>query len=281
MYKYIDSLVFITENKMANNPNMLNRLTKEPWNKFGNAGGAGLDDVGAGSKYADSHTNAQPTIEYIKGKGINDFKAQMQRGFARPNLFSIDMSPVKASMGWKYRMSCFQAQIPGVTIATTDKDIGFRSVAYQKLFSDITLGFYVSEGLDELKFWQGWIDNIVDAETNHFTYPKEYYSTIDITQISRTGGPSATWTFHDAYPKTVDPIALDYGVNDAIMTANVTLTYRHYTHKYMPYQKNTSIASDIPEDKTSDFQKIPIGLKEVSLNDVDSGANDDDGPEEF
>ena len=242
---------------MANNPNMLNRQAPEPWNKFGNAGGASLDDVGAGSKYADGHA-VQPTIDYIKGKGIDDFKAQMKRGFARPNLFSVDISTVKASEGWKYRMSCFQAHIPGVSLATTDKDIGFRSVAYQKLFSDITLGFYVSEGLDEVKFWQAWIDNIVNTETNHFTYPDKYYGKIKVTQISRTGGPSGTWTFHDAYPKQVDPLELNYGSNDAVMTANVTLTYRHYVHKFMPYQKATSIADDVSPDPQSDFQEISL-----------------------
>ena len=30
-------------------------------------------------------TGAQPTIEFERGKGIEDFKAQMRSGFARPN----------------------------------------------------------------------------------------------------------------------------------------------------------------------------------------------------
>ena len=96
-----------------------------------------------------------PTLEFERGKGIEDFKAQMRSGFARPNLFRVDISHVSTDKAAKYRMSCFQAQIPGVSIATTDRDIGFRSVAYQKLFSDMTLGFYVSSGLEEVQFWNG------------------------------------------------------------------------------------------------------------------------------
>ena len=66
-----------------------------------------------------------------------DFKAQFSKGFARPNLFKVNISTVKAGEQFKYQMGCFQAQIPGHNIATTDKDIGKRSVAYQKIFSDV------------------------------------------------------------------------------------------------------------------------------------------------
>ena len=227
------------------------------------SGGKGNDLSGAGY---DAPKKAQPTKEYIRGKGIQDFKAQMARGFARPNLFRVDISKVKIGSQPKYRMSCFQAQIPGISLATTDKDIGFRSVAYQKLFSDFTLGFYVSSGLEELQFWQSWIDYIVNNKTNHFGYPKDYYSTVKVTQINRTGGPTGVWTFHDAYPKSVDPIALDYGTNDAVMTMATTLTYRNYTHDYKTEQSFTSIADDVASRFSSDFEVLSAQMR----NQIDS-----------
>ena len=66
---------------------------------------------------------------------------------------------------------------------------------------------------------------------------------------------------HDAYPKQVDPISLDYGTNDTIMTANITLSYRHYTHHYKNFQSHTSIAADVSDRMTSDFQQIGSSLK--------------------
>ena len=217
------------------------------------SGGKGSDFSGSGY---DLPKAAQPTREYMRGKGINDFKAQMRSGFARPNLFSVDISSVTTDKAARYRMSCFQAQIPGISIATTDKDIGFRSVAYQKLFSDFTLGFYVSSGLEELQFWQSWIDYIVNAKTNHYRHPKQYYGTVTVTQISRTGGPSGQWIFHDAYPKQIDPIALDYSTNDAIITSNVTMTYRNFTHNYLTEQTLTAIAADVTTRLESDFRNF-------------------------
>ena len=160
---------------------------------------------------------------------IHDFKATMQRGFARPNLFEVSISKVAPDKQFKYQMSCFQAQIPGHNIATTDKDIGFRSIAYQKIFSDVILGFYVAGDLAELKFWQDWIDTIVVKDNpNRHNYYDNYTGEIKVTQENRSGEEIATWTFHDAYPKQIDPIQLDYGTNDAVMTCNATITYRYF-----------------------------------------------------
>ena len=164
--------------------------------------------------------------------GITEFKAQFSKGFARPNLFRVAISKARTSEQPKYQMGCFQAQIPGSNISTTDKDIGFRSVAYQKIFSDVILGFYVDEELSELKFWQDWINRIVRSDPNRHEYYDEYIGLITITQINRKGDDVATWTLHDAYPKQVDPVQLDYGTNDAVMTCNATITYRYYTVEF-------------------------------------------------
>ena len=160
---------------------------------------------------------------------IMDFKAEMKKGFARPNLFKVAISTIAADKQRVYQMRCFQAQIPGHNIATTDKDIGFRSIAYQKIFSDVILGFYVDADLDQLKYFQHWIDKIINKNTNHHGYYNKYVGEVTITQENRLGHDVATWTLHDAYPKQIDPIQLDYGTNDAVMTCNATITYRHFT----------------------------------------------------
>ena len=189
---------------------------------------------------------------------ITDFKANMSKGFARPNLFKVEISKVIASKQQLYQMSCFQAQIPGHNIATTDKDIGFRSIAYQKIFSDVILGFYVDADLAQLAFWQEWIDQIVNKNTNQHAYYDTYAknNTIKITQENRAGQKVATWTLHDAYPKQIDPIQLDYGTNDAIMTCNATITYRHFTVEWLKALKNDSDEILYAHDVRTDMNKI-------------------------
>ena len=199
---------------------------------------------------------------------IMDFKAEMSKGFARPNLFTVEISKVQASQQRKYQMSCFQAQIPGHNIATTDKDIGFRSIAYQKIFSDVILGFYVDADLNQLDFWQNWIDQIVDKNTNWHNYYEDYVGTVKVTQENRLGHPVATWTLHDAYPKQVDPIQLDYGTNDAVMTCNATITYRHFTVKWHTVvkeenKKTNEEAQYMSHDTRSSMNRAGVPLVKV------------------
>ena len=192
---------------------------------------------------------------------IFDFQAQM-KSFMRPNKFNIEISKAKPSTVERFSMSCFQAQIPGNTIATTDKDIAFRSVAYQKIYSDVILGFYCDDKMKELNFWQDWIDSIHRKEENRWAYYDEYKSEINITPINRSGVNVATWTLHDAYPKQIDPIQLDYGTNDAVMTINATITYRHFTVKFLDLinkkevEKNNNTEPLYAVSSNTDLNKI-------------------------
>ena len=191
---------------------------------------------------------------------IMDFQAQM-KNFMRPNKFTVEISKTKAGSAFHFDMACFQAQIPGSTIATTDKDMTFRSVAYQAVYSDIILGFYANSKLKELKFWQDWIESIHYKKTNQWAYYNDYVGQIRITPINLRSDNVASWTLHDAYPKQIDPIQLDYGTNDAVMTINATITYRHFTvtnwdlvHKKQ-VEENNAEAFYAPSSNT-DLNKI-------------------------
>ena len=208
---------------------------------------------------------------------INEVKANIQQGFARPNLFRVSIAKISASNQLPFRINCYQAQIPGNNLAITDKDTGFRSAAYHRLYSDIILGFYCSENMQELEFFQRWIDMIVDPTSNRKSYYSEYTTTITIEQLSRlstnhkkiskqkitTSSPhlgksaikireqelyeknglsfdaenvvTAKWKLLEAFPRQVDPIQLDYGTNDTIMSMNVTLTYRNFKTDFNPF----------------------------------------------
>ena len=214
---------------------------------------------------------------------INEVKANIQQGFARPNLFRVSIAKISASNQPPFRINCYQAQIPGNNLAITDKDTGFRSAAYHRLYSDIILGFYCSENMQELEYFQNWIDAIVDPKTNRKGYygvdvtdqeSEGYATTITIEQLSRLsskGGKhnleqtapklgerpiireqelyekkgisydkknivTAKWKLLEAYPKQIDPIQLDYGTNDTVMSMNVTLTYRHFKAYFNPIE---------------------------------------------
>jgi len=180
------------------------------------------------------------TIEDTKQTvSISDFKSRTIASFARPSLFLVNITPPQGfgmteamnPIHQVLNLNCYNAQIPGVSLATTDKDIGYRSVAYQKLYDDVLLSFYCRENFAELKFMQDWINLISNPINNRFEYYTNYVSTINIIHISKTNEKSLITTLHEAYPKKVDPMQLDYGSND-IMRMTVNFTYRHFTQKW-------------------------------------------------
>ena len=198
-------------------------------------------------------------LRHKKGFTLDKVMANVKNDFARPNLFEVHIDKVAHASQEAFRINCYQAQIPGTNIATLDRDVGFRAPAYQKLFADTILGFYSSGDLRELQFFQAWIDKIVNPKNNHFGYYSDYTGRVRIKQLTRKGNLIGTWTLHDAFPKAVDPIQLDYGTTDTIMTVNVTMTYRHFTADF-PMAKvkdgNTALPDTYARSSNTAMNKI-------------------------
>ena len=163
--------------------------------------------------------------------------AQTSASFARPNLYRVEIASKKPTQPGdislqKLSLNCYNASIPGLSIATTDKDVGFRAVAYQKLYDDVLFSFYCSHDLSELKYMQDWMKMISNPTNNRLGYYDEYVSDIHIIHLSNQPGAednkkTLITTLIDAYPKKIDPIQLDYASND-IMRLTVSFTYRYY-----------------------------------------------------
>tara|TARA_B110000495_G_scaffold7729_1_gene5711 strand:- start:147 stop:800 length:654 start_codon:yes stop_codon:yes gene_type:complete len=164
--------------------------------------------------------------------------------FARPNLFEVTIFDPKSknvtgAVGQRLKFSCYQATIPGMNIATTDKDQGYRSMAYQKIYEDVTLGFYVHGDMKELKVFQDWMQIMIDPTDNHVGYYDDYIASVEIKNINRHNEKVLTTTLIDAYPKTLETIALDAGANDDVMKVNVVFTYRTYKQEFGGKQETT------------------------------------------
>lgn len=167
---------------------------------------------------------------------ISDIKAKTKASFARPNIFTVRITLKTKEDPQLLNLNCYNAQIPGISIATTDKDLGFRSVGYQKLYDDVLLSFYLRENLKELEIMNKWLEIISNPVNNRMGFYDDYKSTIDIIHLSRDSKRTLTTTLKEAYPKKIDPIQLDYGSTD-IMRMTVNFTYRHFTQVWGDVEK--------------------------------------------
>ena len=195
-------------------------------------------------------------------KGISQFKALTKARFASPNLFRVDISRNNPSdsSAFRERLSfvCHNAQIPGLTMVATDKDLAYRSTVRQKTYDDITLAFHCNDDMLELEYFQDWMGAMVNHETNRVGFYNDYIGTLTISKLSRQSRvingeeatePNATTlvtTINEAYPKRIEPLALDYSSNGALMSLNINFAYRDYEQKWVPLESGTEEVSGQP-----------------------------------
>ena len=195
-----------------------------------------LRDIFGKFNRGNSEISDSDTLRKTKGKGIDDFKTNVT-SFARPNLFEVVFSTrgnklISSGLNKRLSFSCFQASIPSMSTLTTDKDEGYRSIAYQKAYEDVTLSFYVQEDMKEIKFFQDWMQMMIIPENNRVGFYDDYTSTVEIKNLDRNENkPILTTILHDAYPKTLSAIDLNYDSAD-IMRVSIVMTYRYYTQEY-------------------------------------------------
>ena len=197
---------------------------------------------------------------------ISNFIAETKLNFSYSNLYRVDITKVKGKnvglAATKFlSFLCNTAQIPGQTITTTEKALDFRSRAKGKVYDDITLSFYCTEDMKVLRFFDDWMREIV-LDTNRAGFHNNYVSTIEVHKLGKgakgkfnTQGvigalgdnfltdqtenttadneDTSITTLFEAYPKRIEPIALEYGASGAINTLSVQFAYATHTHEFL------------------------------------------------
>ena len=218
---------------------------------------------------------------------LDDFKSRMT-SFARPNLFEVYIHPKKKGVLGRIQQrlsfACYQATIPSMNIATTDKDEGYRSIAYQKMYEDVTLGFYVNGDMKELKVFQDWMKMMIKPENNHVGFYDDYIATVEIKNLDRQQHKVLTTTLYDAYPKSLAAITLDAAATDEIMKVDVVFTFRHYKQVFGGKQETVGLPSSIEElgdntetsaeDVPQDFSSV---IRKTGVPSFDSIGNGSSG----
>jgi hypothetical protein len=223
-------------------------------------------------------------------KGIGQFKAQTLANFASPNLFRVEITsnnPLGTNSSIRERLSlvCHNAQIPGLTMVATDKDMTYRSNVRQKTYDDITLAFHCNDDMLELKYFQDWMESMVDPATNRVGFYNNYIGTITVHKLSKqlnknnTADSNATTlvtVINEAYPKRIEPLSLDYS-GTGVMSLSVNFSYRNY------YQKWVSLkAAESPEIRGEPIARRSDSRDNSQINPLDktfvsgdtAGSND-------
>ena len=144
---------------------------------------------------------------------------------------------------------CFSAQIPFANIATANVTGAFTGIgekfAHSRIFTPITLNFYVDVEYKVLKFLEHWMEYtaggthapggrtgvIKQNRSNYFVrmqYPEDYrMENTKIYKFERDYANSLEYTFFSLFPQNVTNIAVSYDQSKTL-TASATFEYTRY-----------------------------------------------------
>ena len=144
---------------------------------------------------------------------------------------------------------CFSAQLPFANIATANITGAFTGIgekfAHSRIFTPITLTFYVDKEYKVLKFLEHWMEFtaggthapggrtgvIKQNRSNYFIrmqYPEDYrMEETKIYKFERDYANSLEYTFFNLFPQNVTNIAVSYDQSKTL-TASATFEYTRY-----------------------------------------------------
>jgi hypothetical protein len=141
--------------------------------------------------------------------GVDDFKAKLKGGGARPNLFKATIN-FPAYAGGDVEVTsflCEAAQLPGSTMGVIT--IPFRG-RQLKLAGDRTFDTWSPTIINDTDFairnaMERWMNGVNAHKANTgLTSPIDYEADLVVEQLDRDGSILKTYTFRGCFPTTVE-----------------------------------------------------------------------------
>lgn len=170
-----------------------------------------------------------------------------KQGVSKASDYEVRVNfPAKATRSFRQGISDLRfraeaVELPGRTIVTTPyRDVGVpREIGYGAIYPPISITFLVSRDLRERVLFTNWQDAIVgdtrklqvaDGRSFNVGYYNDYIADIEIIKYNETGNPNLFVKLIEAYPRTVNQMALAYSDNEPLRLT-VTFQYRYFTEK--------------------------------------------------
>tara|TARA_B100000959_G_scaffold267792_1_gene311698 strand:- start:3105 stop:3635 length:531 start_codon:yes stop_codon:yes gene_type:complete len=167
---------------------------------------------------------------------INDFKAKLSGGGARPNQFKVVMPfPGYAQVGGEIEdmaFLCTGASLPSMDVGKIDIPFRGRQI---KVAGDRTFpAAWKVTVLNDTNFklrnaferWSNGINNMSDGEG--LTNPADYQVDAFVDQLDRNGTTIKSYTLRGAFPTIIGPIELKFGVESEVESFTVDLEYQYF-----------------------------------------------------
>jgi hypothetical protein len=171
-------------------------------------------------------------------------------GLSRASKFIVSITPptILGVADQDLTFFCEAAQLPGLTFQTDDVKMSGYGV-YEKRphgisFTDLPLTFFNDTDGKVLKFFHKWAQAVFNFNSgdnplgttqflpiNTFAYPKDYWGTITLNhydEVNNDGTPATvvSYTFYQAFPVSIQDVALSWAATDELVRIPVTMAYK-------------------------------------------------------
>ena len=165
--------------------------------------------------------------------GVDDFKAKLTGGGARPNLFKATIN-FPAYAGGDSEFTSFMvkgAGLPASVIASIDVPFRGRQlkIAGDRTFEPWTITVINDSEMRVRNSFETWMNGINEHVNNTgLQNPTDYQADMIVEQLGKDGSVTKTYTLRGAYPTNVSQIDLSYDTNDAIEEFTVEINYQYW-----------------------------------------------------
>ena len=166
---------------------------------------------------------------------IDDFKAQLKGGGARPNQFRVTIvPPIGIVTGLNVANSsflCKASKLPGQTLG--EIEVPFRGrkiyVAGDREFETWNSTFLNDTDFNIRNAIERWMNGINDLANNTGVIAAaDYQSDLTVEQLDRDDTVLKTYIFKSAFPQSLAAIELASDTTNALEEFEVTWRYQHF-----------------------------------------------------
>lgn len=165
--------------------------------------------------------------------GVDDFKAKLKGGGARPNLFKATIN-FPGYAGGNVELTSFMcraAQLPGSIMSEIIVPFRGREL---KIAGDRTFDVWTPTIINDTDFdvrnaMERWMNGInAHSDNSGLTNPVDYQADLIVEQLDRDGSTLKTYNFRGCFPTNIDPIDLSYDPAAAIEEFGVTFQVQYW-----------------------------------------------------
>lgn len=169
---------------------------------------------------------------------ISQFISQIRTtGLARTNRYDaylIYPDIITGDVAIFTNLFCESASLPGINVSTTPSTIygEQREFPYQKMYTPLSLTFYVDSSMKVKKAFDQWINHVINPISRTINYYKSYTGTIELVPRNVDDSSYYSVIFEEVYPKSIQDIQLSQDSRD-VMKLTVTFQYKYWRTRDM------------------------------------------------